>query len=252
MRLIERITAEGRRLFRLRSVVPLVLLPLLLLALTDTAKFELKWGERVEDAWLVFCLGISIVGVALRCATVGFVPSGTSGRGRAAPAAASLNNLGMYSVVRNPLYLANGIMWLGVALSTASILFAAVTALVYWLYIERVISAEEEFLARRFGDSYRQWVMRTPCFVPRFSQWRPPDMSFSLRSVVRREYPCIIALGVAFTLVEVVSDVLMEGEPMRQWLVTDRGWVEFFCVTVLAGILIRVLKKLHLLDAAGR
>ncbi|HEX4023436.1 MAG TPA: isoprenylcysteine carboxylmethyltransferase family protein [Steroidobacteraceae bacterium] len=252
MRLVERITAEGQRLFRLRSVAPLVLAPLLFLALMQMAQFELKWGEAVEDVWLVFCLCISVVGVALRCATVGFVPSGTSGRGRGTPSAAVLNRLGMYSVVRNPLYLANGIMWLGVALSTTSILFAAVTALMYWLYIERVISAEEEFLVQRFGDGYREWVGQTPCFLPRFSQWRSPQMSFSVRSVLRREYPALIALGVAFTLVEVVSDVLLEGEPWRSWLVTDRGWVFFFAITVLAGLGIRLLKKLHWLDAEGR
>jgi protein-S-isoprenylcysteine O-methyltransferase Ste14 len=110
MRVAERLSADGRRLFQLRSLMPLALLVPLFFALMQIARFELRWGEEVEDWWLVFCVSISTLGLAMRCLTVGFVPAGTSGRGRGAPSAATLNTGGMYSVVRNPLYLANGIM----------------------------------------------------------------------------------------------------------------------------------------------
>jgi protein-S-isoprenylcysteine O-methyltransferase Ste14 len=191
---------------------------------------------------------VSAVGFTLRCLTVGFTPNGTSGRSTTAPSAVTLNTAGMYSIVRNPLYLANGIMWLGVALSTASGWFTAVTVLTYWLYIERVISAEEVFLDEQFGERYRAWVAQTPCFLPRLSQWLPPDRPFSLRAVVRREYHCVVAVASAFTFVELVSDVFLEGEPFQSWLVTDRGWVVFFCSALAFGAVIRTAKKQHWLD----
>ncbi len=178
MRLTDRITAEGQRLFQLRSFMPLVLLPALYFALLQMARFELQWGEEVEDLWLLVCVGVSSVGLLMRCLTVGFVPAGTSGRSRGTPSASTLNMLGMYSIVRNPLYLANGVMWIGVALATTSAWFAVLSVLVYWLYIERVISAEETFLAARFGDDFRRWTASTPCFLPRFSAWRAPAMRF--------------------------------------------------------------------------
>jgi hypothetical protein len=168
------------------------------------------------------------------------------------PSAAKLNRLGMYSIVRNPLYLGNAIMWLGVALATASGWFVAVTVLAYWLYIERVICAEEAFLAEQFGDDYQAWVTTTPCFVPRLAHWQASDMAFSLRTVLRREYLGFIALAVAFTLVDFVPDVVLGGEPISSWLVTDRGWVVFLAVAVVLGLAVRLVKKLHLLDTAGR
>jgi protein-S-isoprenylcysteine O-methyltransferase Ste14 len=252
MRLTEQITSEGRRLFRLRSFMPFIVLPGLYFALLQMAHFELRFGEGAEDLWLLFCVCMSGLGLLLRCLTVGYVPSGTSGRSRGAPSAAALNTLGMYSIVRNPLYLANGIMWLGVALATTSPWFVALIVLFYWLYIERVIAAEEGFLAERFGTDFQRWVARTPCFLPRPSLWRSAAMQFSVRTVLRREYSGLMSVGVAFTLIEFVSDTLLEGEPMARWFVTDRGWVIFFAVTMFLGLLLQFMKKRHWLDAAGR
>lgn len=252
MRLTDRITAQGRRLFQLRGVMPLVLIVPLWFAIEHMASFELRWGEHVEDWWLLGCACLSGLGLLMRCATVGYAPGGTSGRSRGAPGATTLNTLGMYSIVRNPLYLANGIMWLGVALGTTSLWFAALSMLVYWIYIERVISAEEAFLIERFGATFQSWAARTPCFVPRLSLWRPATVEFSLRTVLRREYPALIALGALFTLVEFISATLMEGEPIARWLVTDRQWVIFFVATVALGMFLRILKKLHWLDVPGR
>jgi protein-S-isoprenylcysteine O-methyltransferase Ste14 len=252
MRITDRITAQGRRLFQLRSVVPLVLLVPLGFALEHMAHFTLQWGEHVKNLWLLGCAILSAVGLLMRCATVGYAPAGTAGRGRGAPGAAVLNTLGMYSVVRNPLYVANAIMWLGVALATTSLWFAALSMLVYWLYIERVISAEEAFLAQHFDASYESWIARTPCFLPRFSLWDPPAVGFSLRSVLRREYPALIAMGVLFTLMEFVSDTLLDGESVARWFNTDRQWVIFFAATVSIGMFLRIIKKLHWLDVPGR
>src|SRR6185437_12571082 len=166
MRLTDQITAEGRRLFQRRSLMPLVLLPALYFALLQMARFGHRWGEHAQNLWLVGCVCISGLGLLMRSLTVGFVPAGTSGRGQGTPTASTLTTLGMYSIVRSPLYLANGIMWFGVALATSSGWFVIVSVLVYWLYIERVIAAEEAFLETHFGDAFRAWAQSTPCFLP--------------------------------------------------------------------------------------
>jgi protein-S-isoprenylcysteine O-methyltransferase Ste14 len=252
MRLTDRITTQGRRLFQLRGIMPLALLVPLWFALQHMARFEQQWGRHVEDLWLLGCACLSGLGLLVRSATVGYAPAGTSGRSRGAPGAATLNTVGMYSIVRNPLYLANAIMWLGVALATTSLWFAALSMLVYWLYIERVICAEEAFLAKHFGAAYDSWVAHTPCFLPRFSLWRSPDMGFSLRTVLRREYSALIAIGVLFTLVEFISNTLLQGEPVARWFITDRQWVIFFVATVAIGLFLQLLKRLHWLDVPGR
>jgi protein-S-isoprenylcysteine O-methyltransferase Ste14 len=252
MRLTERITTEGQRLFRLRSFVPLALLPAVYFALLHMASFEQRWGDDVEDLWVALCVCVSGFGFLLRCITVGFVPAGTSGRSRGAPGAAALNTLGMYSIVRNPLYLANGLMWLGVALATTSAWFVLIGTLVYWLYIERVICAEESFLAARFGEEFTRWSERTPCFLPRPSLWLPSDIPFSLRTVLRREYSGIMAIGFCFTLFKFVSHTFVEGEAVARWLVTDRNWVIFLAITFFIGLTLQFMKNCSWLDASGR
>ncbi|HEY7930373.1 MAG TPA: isoprenylcysteine carboxylmethyltransferase family protein [Steroidobacteraceae bacterium] len=232
--------------------MPLVLLPALYFALLQMAQFEQRWGKQAENRWLVFCVCVSALGLLTRSLTVGFVPAGTSGRGQGTPSASTLNTLGMYSIVRSPLYLANGIMWLGVALATTSGWFVVVSVLVYWLYIERVIAAEEAFLEVQFGDAFRSWAQSTPCFLPRPSLWRAPAMTFSLRTVLRREHSGLIAVGVVFTLIEFISNALIPGEPPARWLVTDRPWVIFLAATVVTGFILQMMKKGRWLDAAGR
>jgi hypothetical protein len=141
-------------------------------------------------------------GQKLRILTGGFVPAETSGRNSAGQVARDLNTTGLYSLVRNPLYLGNSLMYLGLGLCTQSLVLALVMALVLVIYYERIIAAEEAFLAWSFGDRYLEWAARTPAFLPRLTGWIAPSMPFSLRTVIRREHASFYGAVVALYLVE--------------------------------------------------
>jgi hypothetical protein len=115
-----------------------------------------------------------------------------------------------------------------------------------------VIAAEEAFLTERFGDEFRRWTTRTPCFIPSLSLWHGPAMTFSLRTVLRRESSGLIAMGIAFPLIEFISDTLLAGEPVERWVVTDWQWVVFLGATLLVGLVLQLLKKLRWLSVSGR
>ena len=119
---------------------------------------ERHFGDLAENLYEVCCLLISLAGLAIRCVTVGFAPSGTSGRNTGGLKAARLNTTGMYSIVRHPLYLGNAVILAGVLLFVQVWWFALVGALLALLHYERIIFAEEEFLKRRFGESYERWA----------------------------------------------------------------------------------------------
>ena len=114
MILKEEFEKTGNWLFRWRSYLPLTVIGIFLLALRD---YESPGpGEYSELLWEVFCLNVCFFGISIRILTIGRTPKGTSGRNTKKQVADTLNTTGVYSVVRNPLYLGNFFMWLGLAL----------------------------------------------------------------------------------------------------------------------------------------
>jgi len=148
-------------------------------------------------------LGVSIVGEIIRIATVGFAPRNTSGRNTSAGQVADeLNTTGIYSIVRHPLYVGNFLMWLGPVLFLRSIWFAIVFGLIYWLYYERIMFAEEQFLRRKFGESYDKWSEKVKAFLPFRVKYMPSKISFSVLNVLKREYNSFVNVFLIFALLD--------------------------------------------------
>ena len=123
--------------------------------------------------WELTCFAVTLLGLAVRICTAGFAPRGTSGRHTLRQEAKRLNSSGMYSLVRHPLYLGNAIMWLGIALFVHVWWVVVISMLIFWLYYERIMFAEEEFLRQQFGHNFESWANRTPAFLPKFKTGYP-------------------------------------------------------------------------------
>jgi protein-S-isoprenylcysteine O-methyltransferase Ste14 len=149
MALKEEFERTGNWLFRWRSYLPLMMIAIFLLALRE---YEYPGNsENLDHLWEIFCLIVSFIGFGIRVFTVGHTPKGTSGRNTKEQVAETLNTSGIYSVVRNPLYLGNFFMGLGLALFAHLWWLTLIYILVFWLYYERIIFAEEEYLRNKFG-----------------------------------------------------------------------------------------------------
>uniref|UniRef100_A0A7C3ZA96 DUF1295 domain-containing protein n=1 Tax=Desulfobacca acetoxidans TaxID=60893 RepID=A0A7C3ZA96_9BACT len=244
--LADEFAKAGNWLFRWRSYLPLVLLVLAVPAAADAAR---RLGDHpLTMAWEVLCLTVAFLGLAVRFLTVGYVPAGTSGRNTLKQQAAALNSTGMYSVVRHPIYLGNFLMWLGVALLPRCWWFTVITLLVFWLYYERIMFAEEFFLLSQFGDQYREWASQTPAFIPKPANWVKPDLPFSLKSAIAREYSTFFALTAIF----IAFDLIM-GWFARGSLRPGRFTLTLFVVGLLTYSAVRFLKKnTGLLRTEGR
>lgn len=224
MFLSEQLEATGLWLFRWRSYLPVLLLALVVGSLM-VYRPALDAG-RFDHAWEILCLGIGFLGLGVRAYTVGHVPPGTSGRITGSQVAKELNTTGSYSLARHPLYFGNLLMWMGPALYPRLWWLTVIVALVFWLYYERIMLAEEAYLNEQFGVGFVAWAQRTPAFWPRPSLRRPPSLRLSVRRALRREMSGFFGLVVTMTLLELVADFAEEGH-----IVIDPGWSVFRCRT---------------------
>jgi protein-S-isoprenylcysteine O-methyltransferase Ste14 len=91
---------------------------------------------------------------------------------------AFLVSTGPYNIVRHPIYLGAFILLAALSLMVAN-LFVLLPSVGLLTTLYAQIDGEEATLIDRFGDEYRQYMKRTPRFIPRFahehSQQREPS-----------------------------------------------------------------------------
>jgi protein-S-isoprenylcysteine O-methyltransferase Ste14 len=234
----EHLEKQGNYFFRWRSYWVLLFVPFLLIALRNSEYLEKVFGDKINNFWEFFSVSISFLGFFIRCFTVGFVPAGTSGRNSRMQAAEKLNTAGMYSVVRNPLYVGNFIIILGIVLFVQVWWLALAVFLIFWIYYERIIFAEEEFLRQKFGTLFLEWAKKTPVFLPNFKKWEKSNLPFSFKMVLRKELSTFFAIVASFTLLDIATDLFAEGK-----IELSLPWTIFFLVSLVIYLILIVLKK---------
>ena len=236
MALREEFESSGNWLFRRRSYLPFLMVSLAVIALRD---FKYVYYNGFLDKVLeLVCLAISFSGIGIRIYTVSSVPKGTSGRNTKGQVADTLNTTGIYSILRHPLYFGNFLVWFGIVTSVRSYWFTAIAVLIFWLYYERIMFAEEEFLRGKFGKEYLAWSARTPAFFPKFKNWKRSDRSFNLLAGIGSEYSTVFMTIVLFTVLDMLEDRIVQGR-----FSLDGLWTPIFVVGLMWYLIVRFLKK---------
>ena len=232
----ERVLALGDFFFRWRSYLPLVLLPVLVVAI---ARFRHPFQSRdAELAWEAGSLLVALVGLAGRVWTVGVTPRGTSGRNTRQQKAAVLNTTGPYSIIRHPLYVANGLIALGFALFTHTWLAPPVVAVAALAYYACIIQREEAFLRERFGPAFDAWAARTPAMLPRSWHYVPSERAFDGRKALRGEFYAFALVLTMPLVLDIIEDVLTESH-----VTPDGIWVVTAVLGMVTFVAVRFLKK---------
>jgi protein-S-isoprenylcysteine O-methyltransferase Ste14 len=167
----------GKFLFRFRSFTPL---PLILLTFIFFKPLSPSWF------WTALGLAVAFLGEGIRAISVGYAGSGTSGR-ESYLKAESLNTSGLYSLVRNPLYWGNGLIFAGLLTVYAQPLALAVFILFLFLQYHFIVLAEESFLRERYGPDYDEYCRHVNRWLPRFDRHLAPGHPFAWRKVFFKE-----------------------------------------------------------------
>lgn len=250
MALQEEMEKQGVWLFRYRGSIPIIVFLIGFAVFLYSERFpEFFLIKRFVPAFIleISCVLIALLGLFIRIYAVGHTPKNTSGRNVGSQVADSLNTSGIYSIVRHPLYLGNFFMWLGPAAMTGSIWFIVAFVLFYWVYYERIMFAEEQFLRRKFEHLYVEWSMKTPAFWPAFSQFVRPSLPFSWKKVLKKEKNGLAAIFVIFFFFD-LSASLMEGSRELNPI-----WLWLAALSMIIYLILKVLKKhSSLLNEEGR
>jgi protein-S-isoprenylcysteine O-methyltransferase Ste14 len=191
----------GKFLFKFRSFTPL---PLILLT------FIFFKPLSAVPLWTVAGLIVAFAGEGIRIHSVGYAGSGTSGRENFLKAE-NLNTTGLYSLVRNPLYWGNGLIFAGLlivyAQPPALILFIVFLFLQYHF----IVLAEEEFLLQRHGQAYADYCGRVNRWLPRFGDYVHPSHHFNRKKVFLKENDSCFNLLLATMLILAWKDNVFFG-----------------------------------------
>lgn len=244
MALLHSFENSGNWLFKRRGWLP-VWLFLMAIPAVYFSDFR-SISVQMKFVITVIAIGISILGQVIRAYTIGTTPKGTSGRNTEEQVAEVLNSTGIYSVVRHPLYLGNYFMWIGIVIYTMNFYFVIIVSLLYWLYYERIMFAEERFLEKKFGKAYLDWSLKAPAFIPQFSKWVASSIPFSFKSVLRREYSGVLATVIGFVFVDALRLLflpnLTDNHFETDWISQFRFQLYVLAAAVLMTLVLRTLK----------
>lgn len=171
----------GRFLFRFRNgLFPLVYL----LAFVPSPSLFSDW--RVA---MIVGVVVALCGQLIRAYSIGWVYIIRGGRDRRFYAE-DLVTEGAFAHSRNPLYLGNILIAIGVGVALNSVVFTVVGGGFFLFAYRAIVAGEESYLREKFGSEFDRYCERVPRFFPSLAgigkTWR--EHSFRWRRLLVKEY----------------------------------------------------------------
>lgn len=158
--------ALGNFFFKYRNFLFIFLY--LLLFLPSPALFDPRhFGPGYWIIPVVTGLLITVTGQLVRGATIGLayiIRGGKDGK----VYAEDLVTEGIFNHCRNPLYVGNILMLLGVGVLSNSLVYVLVVMPLFMLIYHSIVLAEENFLEQKFGEKFRSYCSRVNRWIPSF------------------------------------------------------------------------------------
>ncbi len=174
----------GKFWFKNRSLSPL---PLFALMLILPANFSPS-----ADVYALVVMGV-LLAEGIRLWAVGYAGSATRTRGETVP---ELVHAGPYRWVRNPLYIANILLYTSISVAFGFTYFSVFVFLYSCVQYSFIVRFEEEILLRTFSQSYLYYLQETPrWFVGTRPLFPSSHHTFSLSRALRSERSTLLLIA---------------------------------------------------------
>src|SRR5215831_20027051 len=138
---------------------------------------------------MIIGFSVTVIGQLIRIITIGLVYIIRGGKDRRVYAE-DLVTTGIFSHCRNPLYVGNILILVGLGIASNSLLFMAVFTPLFLLFWQAIVLAEENYLRSKFGRQYDEYCGRVNRWLINFNGIGNTlnSMEFKWRRVIIREY----------------------------------------------------------------
>lgn len=205
--------------------------------------------DQQTETWaIVVGVAIALLGQLIRAVTIGLAYIKRGGKDKKVYA----DNLvveGIFSHCRNPLYLGNLLIIVGVGVASNSLLFVLVGLPFFFFAYACIIAAEENFLRGKFGEQYEDYCRRVPRLIPNLTGIGVTvnSMEFKWARLIVKEYSTAYWWMAGVTIMIAKNCYFELGfEEGRQLIL---GLAVVFAVVTLAFLTAWMLKKTKLVRA---
>ena len=221
----------GRFLFRFRSFT---LLPVIGLVFLFCPPLDL--GSL--NPWMAITgICLALLGELCRILAVGFSHSGTSGR-ESYLKARKINRTGLYSMTRNPLYIGNFFITMGLLVVYSNPLALIAVALFLILQYTLIIAAEEDFLIRQHPEEYRTYQQNVPRIGLRIKNFKKPDLPFDIARVIFKENDSLFNLLMMFLVILLFRGMSFHHRVKNGWI-----YIVLTSVLIILYVIVKIIKK---------
>jgi protein-S-isoprenylcysteine O-methyltransferase Ste14 len=201
--------AVGNFFFRYRNA----LFPVLFLLTALMFRPKILLGSPALHR-LVIVLGLmtAALGESLRLMTIGWEYIHRGGKDGKVYASRLVKG-GMYGTTRNPMYVANALIAIGMTLATSSPKAYAFIIPFFLFVYQAIIAAEENFLRNKFGVEYEAYCAKVNRVIPSLRLVRESfsGMRYDWRLALRHDLGTITGLAIGFTVLPLWHTYFLKG-----------------------------------------
>ena len=165
--------------------------------------FVIIYLSNPSIRYSIYGIPLILIGELIRINAVSYAGGITRTMNVGAP---SLCTSGLYSRTRNPLYLGNMIIYLGIVLVAGGkyvIVLEGIVFLYFTFQYMMIISLEEETLKKLFGNEYISYMTNVPRLFPKVTPWtgglnvhKPSNLYKTLKTEKRTLQNIILVLSI--------------------------------------------------------
>ena len=241
--------AVGKFFFRYRNAI----FPIIFTLGAITLRPVIIMGSPALDRFLTYTgAGVALLGQAVRLATIGLEYIHRGGKDGQVHAR-NLVQGGVYGITRNPMYLGNALIAIGMTMLFGSPLGYLILIPLFLFVYQAIVAAEEAYLSDKFGREYEDYCSAVNRFLPALD--RIPrifsEMRFDWRHALRRDIGTVVGLTIGLIFVPVWRTFFLEG-----WDATQANAIRAIYLASVIGaiylLLVRLKKTKRLFHDAGR